>query len=91
MNYREFLGAVSGIIYRVDPMGLSGAPADEYDLEAQLILAALAKAQDKQALRGSIDSVFKKWFDAALNDETLDDLADNIWSLWESEHREISP
>lgn len=31
MNYAEFVKAIAGILYEIDPMGLSGAPADEYE------------------------------------------------------------
>ncbi len=71
-------------------MGLAeyGAPADEYEPEAELIIAALVKGiQDKQALRTVIESVFAKMFDTTLKDIYIDKTADEIWTFWKSEHQ----
>ena len=65
------LEAVSRLLYRFDPIGLVryGAPVDEYDPEAETILARLPSCGSAHAAHTVVHEEFTRWFGAEVAGE----------------------
>ena len=81
--------AVARVLCRHDPEGLIeiGAPADEYDYEAQQIAARLPRAKSEDESRRLAVDVFQRAFDRdyPADDPTFRAIARDLWSLKDEE------
>ncbi|MBR3841837.1 MAG: DUF1871 family protein [Christensenellaceae bacterium] len=64
MTYREKIAGLTKIFAEWDPMMLMGcAPADEYDIEAEMLIAALhGKETDTETVIRETERIFLKMF-----------------------------
>lgn len=85
-DYLELHAQISAILFRYDPVGINfESNTDEYEPEAQTILARLNEANDSVDVRRIADEEFNPWFSGTPhNVESLDAAADEIWTLWVS-------
>lgn len=85
-EYGSLYLAIADILYRHDPIGLValGAPADEYQPEADTILPKLKQAGSVEELRRIIHQEFISWFgpDSAGPEERYQALSLDVWRVW---------
>lgn len=79
---------ISEILYRIDPMNLSGAPSDEYDSEAEVICRRInslpqEKQKDIAGITVIVGTVLEYWFenDIDLKRETFPVIAEEILKI----------
>ena len=86
-DLREFVERVGAILYRSDPIGLAddyGDNADEYVLEAQLIVAGLPGCRTARDVHRLVYETFVTCFDRQIagDSQTFADPAAEIWAEW---------
>lgn len=84
-SQRDLVGEVSGILFEADVIGIDlGSNTDEYDPEAEAIVAALPLARDVDDVRSIVHEVFVGFFDAELAGpvERYAPLAATVWAVW---------
>lgn len=84
---RDLVSEASRILFEADPIGINGGSnTDEYDPEAEAIVAALPRACGVDDVRSVVHEVFVRFFDADLAGpaERHARLAAAIWAVWQS-------
>ncbi len=86
-RFGPFFDEAVALFFRVDPIGLSSAPKDEYEPEVGTTLARIAEANTESDLRLILGEEFVRWFgyrevvrDSA--PKRLDALATELWAMW---------
>lgn len=73
----QLVASVSALLYDADPMGLSGAPPDEYDAEAVILADQLPNSPDAAAtVRRCFDQMF--WPGAVADDQLITSLTTDL-------------
>lgn len=81
VKYNLVFNIVREELNNLDPMGIQPGivcPADEYDLEANMIVKKLSNAKDYETLAQEIRSIFNEMFDENFNIEVFYKCAKNI-------------
>jgi hypothetical protein len=85
-RYGAPFGAVAGVLYRHDSVGLAaaGAPEDEYEPEASTILPRLEHASSEREALWVVRDEFARWFspDVAGPTKRYKEAVSEIWRLW---------
>ena len=86
-EYGELLDAVSGLLFRADPIGISfdNKNLDEYEPEAGTILPRLKDCTSADDTLRVVHEEFVRWFDAdtAGPRDNYQQIANEIWELWQ--------
>ncbi len=90
--YRELFTELRDILYRHDPIGINQgavsaddlAPIEQYDPEAETIIARHNEIHSASDLRRVIHQVFVSQFDLDPKspEEWLDEVAVDVWPVW---------
>ena len=81
----ELVARVSAILFEADPVGISSKNnADEYDAEAETIVARLPACGDAASARKVIAAEFAAWFGPEYGELTpaLRQAVNEIWQAW---------
>jgi hypothetical protein len=80
-NYKALVAAIAELLYRYDPMDLSGAPRDEYEPEAIAIVARLSQCSSEQSCLDLVWNVFVHFFGehSLTPKESFAPLAGDLW------------
>jgi hypothetical protein len=85
-EYRRWLGELSAILFRLDPIGLNFEEnTDEYDHEAGTILPRLRGCGSVADVDRVVHEELTRWFAPDLADRARNraQLAEEIWSWWQ--------
>ncbi len=85
-QYGNLFNTLSDIIFRHDPIGINFEDnTDEYDPEVGTILPRLKNAHSEAETLIIIHEEFGRWFgeDIAGSQDKYQDLAVEIWSVWQ--------
>ncbi|MDO5499026.1 MAG: hypothetical protein Q4F67_05010 [Propionibacteriaceae bacterium] len=81
----ELVDAVSAILYTADPVGINaGTNPDEYDVEAETIVAGLPQARSHADVVDLTHATFVRWFDEEIAGpaENYAEVSETIWQVW---------
>lgn len=86
---QAFFDTVSALLYKHDPIGLNGAPRDEYEPEAGTIIPRLPECQDAASVHTVVYEEFIRWFgaDTAGPKSNYIGLSTDLWNLWQKKAR----
>jgi hypothetical protein len=79
--YKQAHSELSAVLYEHDPLGVYGAPDDEYDMEATTLLPALKEATGPE----DAEEVIRRMFDFDWKDDpraAYADCAKDVWRVW---------
>jgi len=86
-EYGELFDAVSTLLFRADPIGISfdNENLDEYEPEAGTILPRLKGCTSADDALRIVHEEFVRWFDAdnAGPCDNYEHIANEIWELWQ--------
>lgn len=87
--YRQAHSQLSAVLYEHDPLGVYGAPDDEYEIEATRLLVALKEASGvsdaEQALRRMLESDWQ-----VHPDSMFAACAKDVWAVWSRFQEELT-
>ena len=80
-DYKALVAEIAELLYRHDPMGLSGAPRDEYEPEAIAIVVRLPACSGEQACLNLVWNVFVHFFGEhnLAPKESFAPIAEDLW------------
>lgn len=85
-DYKALVAEIAELLYRHDPMGLSGAPRDEYEPEAIAIVVRLSRCSGEQSCLNLVWNVFVHFFgeESLAPKESFAPLAHDLWKRAQS-------
>ena len=88
-GYEGLVQNISSRILAIDPIGIRGKSADEYEMEAELIVIALLDGVSANGLTEAIHKVFIDCFDENMAGPVgrFSGLASDVWSFWSQTRR----
>ena len=73
---------MTALIEAWDPMGFSGAPADEYSLEVSHLLTLLRGCENPGDVAKCTQQVLLQWFGPSVRTPGLEAFAAGVWVAW---------
>lgn len=95
VEYGFLFNSVAALLFRHDPIGIAfdNENIDEYEPEAGTILPRLRRCESPADALRAIHEEFVRWFgaDTAGPVERYEDIASEIWQLWQAHRPDASP
>ncbi|MFH2045930.1 MAG: DUF1871 family protein [Pseudomonadota bacterium] len=85
-KYKSWLIEVMGLLNEWDPYCLvtkHDCPKDEFNYEAESILAGLSQCESAKDVSALVSEVFTEAFHDNFTPENCDDIGLNIWNWWQ--------